>query len=262
MRVSSLTKHLREQNWFAVVLDFIIVVVGILIAFQITSWSEERQGLNELASAESALQIDLGNNYFFAKERVAFSDCRIGELRNLGERLLKFDSSWTGITRNDQDSSQRAFKPVLRSPSRIWGSRIWNAELARGTFNLMNTDRKNQIDVMFKQTLDLETLEDEIQTLQARLKVLGQNIDLSKSERLRYFDIVSELDEKSFLMERIAAQVADQIEAIGIVVDENDKPALRETLVQEYQSRQETYGPCVKPITLYFLEDQGIEVSP
>lgn len=262
MILRRITKHVKDQNWFAVGIDFVIVVAGILIAFQITNWSEERQGLNELASAESALQIDLSNNYFFAKERVAFSDCRIEQLRNLGEQLLAFDESWTPFFRDDQNSSQRAFKPVLRSPSRIWGSRVWNAELARGTFNLMDNDRKNQIDVMFKQTLDLETLEGEIQTLQARFKVLGQNIELSKSERLRYFDIISELDEKNFLMETIAGQVVWQIEAIGLVVDENDKPALRESLAQEYQSRQEIYGSCVKPITLYFLEDQGIEVNP
>lgn len=43
MLLRSLTKHLREQNWFAVALDFVIVVVGILIAFQITSWNEARQ---------------------------------------------------------------------------------------------------------------------------------------------------------------------------------------------------------------------------
>jgi hypothetical protein len=43
MRLRSITKHLREQNWYAVVLDFVIVVVGILIAFQITSWNEVRQ---------------------------------------------------------------------------------------------------------------------------------------------------------------------------------------------------------------------------
>ena len=41
MRLRSLTKHIREQNWFAVALDFFIVVVGILIAFQITNWNEK-----------------------------------------------------------------------------------------------------------------------------------------------------------------------------------------------------------------------------
>ena len=34
---------MKDQNWFAVFLDFFIVVVGILIAFQITEWNEGRQ---------------------------------------------------------------------------------------------------------------------------------------------------------------------------------------------------------------------------
>ena len=42
MLLRSLTKHVKDQNWFAVFLDFFIVVVGILIAFQITNWNEER----------------------------------------------------------------------------------------------------------------------------------------------------------------------------------------------------------------------------
>jgi microcompartment protein CcmK/EutM len=43
MLLRSLTKHVKDQNWFAVALDFFIVVAGILIAFQITNWSEARQ---------------------------------------------------------------------------------------------------------------------------------------------------------------------------------------------------------------------------
>lgn len=42
MLLRSLTKHVKDQNWFAVALDFFIVVIGILIAFQITNWSERR----------------------------------------------------------------------------------------------------------------------------------------------------------------------------------------------------------------------------
>jgi endonuclease III-like uncharacterized protein len=47
MILRSLTKHIKDQNWFAVGLDFVIVVTGILIAFQITNWSESRKN-NEL----------------------------------------------------------------------------------------------------------------------------------------------------------------------------------------------------------------------
>ena len=42
MLLRSITKHVRDQNWFAVALDFFIVVAGILIAFQITNWNEVR----------------------------------------------------------------------------------------------------------------------------------------------------------------------------------------------------------------------------
>ena len=40
MLLRRITKHVKGQNWFAVGLDFFIVVAGILIAFQITNWSE------------------------------------------------------------------------------------------------------------------------------------------------------------------------------------------------------------------------------
>lgn len=42
MLLRRISKHVKDQNWFAVALDFLIVVAGILIAFQITNWSEAR----------------------------------------------------------------------------------------------------------------------------------------------------------------------------------------------------------------------------
>jgi len=35
-------ENVNAQNWFAVGLDFLIVVVGILLAFQITEWAAIR----------------------------------------------------------------------------------------------------------------------------------------------------------------------------------------------------------------------------
>ncbi len=42
MLLRSISKHVKDQNWFAVFLDFFIVVAGILIAFQVTNWNEGR----------------------------------------------------------------------------------------------------------------------------------------------------------------------------------------------------------------------------
>lgn len=53
MRLRHITQHVKEQNWFAVALDFVIVVFGILIAFQITNWSDAR---GDKADARIALE--------------------------------------------------------------------------------------------------------------------------------------------------------------------------------------------------------------
>ena len=43
MILARLSRAVREQNWFAVVLEFFIVIVGVVIAFQVTAWNEARQ---------------------------------------------------------------------------------------------------------------------------------------------------------------------------------------------------------------------------
>ena len=42
MILRSLTKHVKDQNWFAVGLDFFIVVVGVFIGLQVQQWATER----------------------------------------------------------------------------------------------------------------------------------------------------------------------------------------------------------------------------
>jgi len=45
MLLRRITQHVRDQNWFAVFVDFFIVIIGILIAFQVTEWDAEREKL-------------------------------------------------------------------------------------------------------------------------------------------------------------------------------------------------------------------------
>jgi len=42
MLLRRITKHVRDQNWFAVFIDFVIVVVGVFIGIQVANWNEER----------------------------------------------------------------------------------------------------------------------------------------------------------------------------------------------------------------------------
>ncbi|MEM9840892.1 MAG: hypothetical protein AAF830_17305 [Pseudomonadota bacterium] len=42
MILRRLTEHVRTQNWFAVALDFVIVVIGVYMGIQLGNWNEER----------------------------------------------------------------------------------------------------------------------------------------------------------------------------------------------------------------------------
>ena len=43
MLLRRVTEHVRSQNWFAVLLDFLIVVIGIYLGLQASAWQESRQ---------------------------------------------------------------------------------------------------------------------------------------------------------------------------------------------------------------------------
>ena len=262
MILRRITKHVKDQNWFAVCLDFFIVLAGILIAFQITNWNEAKSERIELARTEIALQNELSRNYFNAAERVSLTDCRTAQLRGLADRLLAPGDVWEGMPRLGSNALPRAIEPVLRSPSRVWGSRIWKAGLERGTFSQMEAERRRELDMIFQQTERVNALQDEIRALQGRLKLLGRTTELSRTDRLRYFDIISEIDEYSVFLELIAGQIMGGIEQIGVSLDEATKSEIREFLTERNIAREAIYGACAKPITLPFLEETEVEAAP
>ena len=43
MILARLSRAIREQNWLAVAIEFVIVIAGVVIGFQISAWASERQ---------------------------------------------------------------------------------------------------------------------------------------------------------------------------------------------------------------------------
>ena len=54
--------HIEKENWFAVAIDFFIVVIGILIAFQITNWSTARHDKQVYDEALERVVTELNKN--------------------------------------------------------------------------------------------------------------------------------------------------------------------------------------------------------
>ncbi|MCR9062291.1 MAG: hypothetical protein NXI02_33610, partial [Rhodobacteraceae bacterium] len=52
-------KHVKEQNWTAVFLDFLIVVVGVFIGIQVSNWNEWRYDQARREQVTKTLLADL-----------------------------------------------------------------------------------------------------------------------------------------------------------------------------------------------------------
>ncbi|MEM9840895.1 MAG: hypothetical protein AAF830_17320 [Pseudomonadota bacterium] len=59
MILRSLTENVRTQNWFAVGLDFFIVVVGVFIGIQLGNWNDERSDRRDEARILRQLRDDV-----------------------------------------------------------------------------------------------------------------------------------------------------------------------------------------------------------
>ncbi len=62
MILRSVTKHVTDQNWFAVFLDLLIVVFGVFIGIQVSNWNEERAGEKQAQLLIERLYADLEND--------------------------------------------------------------------------------------------------------------------------------------------------------------------------------------------------------
>lgn len=222
-----LIRHLKAQNWFAVGIDFVIVVIGVGVAMFGQQWLNDRQQRADMAVAEAALQADLFNNYTNAKERLAVANCRAETYQAIAAKLLAAGDNWTGITRAADGNSFRGALPVVfRSPHRNWGSRTWKAEL----------------------------LQTDIFALQGRSKILAVNTTISRSDRLRYYDMLAEMDAKSGLLELRAEQMIQSIEEIGIEIPAEEKPRISEGYARQLEAAKKIYGECYRPQELPVLD--------
>lgn len=56
MILSRLAAAVREQNWFAVALEFVIVIAGVVVGFQISVWSEARADASDYRDSLSEIE--------------------------------------------------------------------------------------------------------------------------------------------------------------------------------------------------------------
>ena len=72
MLLRRITKHVKDQNWFAVGLDFFIVVIGVFIGIQLGNLNDARSNAEGLRSTLERLQAEVAHNVQIADDLLSF----------------------------------------------------------------------------------------------------------------------------------------------------------------------------------------------
>jgi len=87
MILRSITRHVRDQNWFAVGIDFLIVVVGVFIGIQVSNWNAARLQVQREAVLLEALRTDFRSIDQSLLHSVAYHERSIEGLRAIATAL-------------------------------------------------------------------------------------------------------------------------------------------------------------------------------
>ncbi len=89
MRLRSLTKHIKDQNWFAVALDFFIVVFGVFMGLQVSNWNAARVDRADEIIFLNALHQDIVEAEQISKRILNMRLARFNDLENAVDILFE-----------------------------------------------------------------------------------------------------------------------------------------------------------------------------
>ncbi|NNE40599.1 MAG: hypothetical protein HKN14_06735 [Marinicaulis sp.] len=107
MLLRRITEHVKAQNWFAVFLDFLIVVVGVFIGIQVSNWNDARAVDRKSVVVSERLTSDLRHeawNYQYTIEY--YKDVQSSGYRALNALTGKADLSDEALLINAYRATQ------------------------------------------------------------------------------------------------------------------------------------------------------------
>jgi hypothetical protein len=111
-----LAQNLREQNWTAIGIEFVLLVLGVFLGIQVANWNEERQQVARQSAYLERLRIDFtGIRDRIQQHFVVYRDSVEG-----GEFLLSIVRAGEGSAPPDDDEKAR----MARAYNALMSSRI------------------------------------------------------------------------------------------------------------------------------------------
>jgi hypothetical protein len=86
MLLRRLIQHVREQNWTAIGIEFVIVVVGVFVGIEVSNWNQERADRNREIAFLGQLRDEMADNVVTIEHQLRYQ----AEVIASGRRALAF----------------------------------------------------------------------------------------------------------------------------------------------------------------------------
>lgn len=237
-------------------MELLVVAVGILIAFSVQQWAEDRSSARKAAAAEVRIRNEARGNSGLLIERVMIRDCLRGRLRDLTKRLKDKKGGWKPLDSRleyDPGFSDR----IYRTPSRNWVSDSYSSALQNGDLAALPVEKQAQIASLYRQQRTASELNDTETDLAVSLDYLKNQPNLSDPERNALLSTVSRLEFINNLLLVIADQNLDYMRNLGYAQPREEEVKSVHTGWAKFASRTaQVYGQCVdKRLPLGFDPD-------
>jgi len=145
MLLRRITKHVSDQNWFAVFLDFVIVVVGVFIGIQVANWNEERK----TAIQDKQLIVRLINDLKGMQKTYKDDHNNIRRIHDGWVQIFRSLEKCKALPTGDSEINYALANYQLTAPADI-ESTAYEEMKAVGAFSrLSNVELQNQISSLY-----------------------------------------------------------------------------------------------------------------
>ncbi|WP_420434208.1 hypothetical protein [Hyphobacterium sp.] len=151
MILARLSQAVREQNWFAVILEFVIVIAGVVIGFAISGWADDRAAVARADQATIDLLEEMEINVWLLRSSNA-ETARLNASREIAAR-----STAEAALRRDPELQPRAIEGVMSlavNPPMPVSRAVYDELVATGTLRLIDETRARRAASRFFSEVD------------------------------------------------------------------------------------------------------------
>jgi hypothetical protein len=232
-------------------MEFIVVVVGVLLALWLQEWGERRKALNSMAAAEAAIHDEVRETLKSLIWREAIRKCHRDRTQLILDRLLDASGQWPCINENVLSPGggkvPTSVAPgIYQRPVDTFTDAAWTSALATGALAPMDRERFGQLVSIYDQIAFLRKTREIEDDAASRLSPLVHPLEMTPELRAEMLRGVYDLDRTRFVFEFQGnpADFATSMRRLGW----NDAAEIDRSLTegdQDVARRGIEFRPCV-----------------